>query len=210
MKIYLIRHGQTAWNREQVFRGGADIELDEIGRTQAGLLAERLRGDTIDSIRSGPLKRALQTAQPIAEAVGQRITIEPGLDDMRFGRWEGMAHTEVAEKYPEEYRRWKSQPWLAHIPEGSSLEEVGERAWGSLQLAIGKAEAADTLALVTHRVVLKLLVLRMMGLGLEGFWRVKLSPCSLSVFEWDGEKFVMECFNDTCHLKGMQGKAVDF
>ncbi len=192
-----------------MFRGGADVELDGTGREQARLLAQRLRRFGLDSIHSGPLKRARQTAQAISDACGKEVTVEPGLDDMRFGRWEGMAHTEVAERFPEEYALWKTEPWRVRIPGGSTLQEVDERAWSALKGTISSAGEGETAAVVTHRVVLKLMVLRMLGLGPEGFWRVKLSPCSISVFEWDGEKFVMESFNDVCHL-GVGGAAGDF
>jgi broad specificity phosphatase PhoE len=210
MKLYLIRHGQTAWNREQVFRGGTDIELDETGREQAGRLAERLKSSGVSRIYSGPLSRARQTAKAVADACGREVVIDPGLDDMRFGQWEGLAHTEVAEKFPEAYSLWKSEPWRAVIPGGSSLDEVGRRAWAALHAIVSDAGERETVAVVTHRVVLKLLALRMLGLGPEGFWRVKLSPCSLSVFEWDGKNFTMETFNDTCHLAEMRGHNLDF
>lgn len=210
MKLYLIRHGQTAWNREQVFRGGVDIKLDETGLEQARRLAERLKLSGVARIYSGPLSRARQTAQAIADVCARELVIDPGLDDMRFGQWEGLAHTEVAVKFSEEYRLWKSEPWRARIPGGSTLEEVGQRSWAALRSIVTSAGELETAAVVTHRVVLKLLVLRMLGLGPEGFWRVKLSPCSLSVFDWDGENFTMESFNDVCHLAEKKGHNLDF
>lgn len=206
----LIRHGQTAWNREQVFRGGTDIGLDETGREQAGRLAERLKSSGVARIYSGPLSRARQTAQAIADACGREVSVDPGLDDMRFGQWEGMALAEVAEKHPDEYQVWRTEPWRVRIPGGSTLDEVGERAWAAVREIISGGGDRETAAVVTHRVVLKLLALRMLGLGPEGFWRIKLSPCGLSVFEWDGERFVMQSFNDTCHLAGMGEQPHDF
>jgi broad specificity phosphatase PhoE len=210
MKLLLIRHGQTAWNREQVFRGGTDVELDETGRKQARLLAQRLKDFGLSAVYSGPLSRARETAQAVAGACGLKVKINPGLDDMRFGKWEGLAHTEVAEKFPEAYTLWKSEPWRAGIPGGSSLDEVGGRAWAALQAMLSAAGERETVAVVTHRVVLKLLICRMLGLGPDGFWKVKLSPCSLTTFVWDGQKFVMEGFNDVCHLQDMAPGLMDF
>lgn len=210
MKLYLIRHGQTAWNREQVFRGGTDVELDETGRQQAGLLGGRLKDAGLSAIYSGPLSRARQTAQAVAEACGLGVKISDGLDDMRFGHWEGLAHTEVARRFPEEYQRWKTEPWKAEIPGGLTLSELDGRAWLALEEIVNTSKPDASVAVVTHRVVLKLLVSRMLGLGPEGFWRVKLSPCSLSAFEWDGGKFVMESFNDVCHLRESGLNPMDF
>lgn len=185
------------------------MELDGTGREQARLLAERLKSMKVDVIHSGPLKRARQTAQAVAHACGKEVTVDLGLDDMRFGSWEGMAHTEVAERFPEQYRLWRSEPWRVRIPGGSALEEVDDRAWSALRTIASAEDGRETAAVVTHRVVLKLLVLRMLGLGPEGFWRVNLSPCGLSVFEWDGDKYVMETFNDACHLAKMNSNPID-
>lgn len=210
MKLHLIRHGQTAWNREQVFRGGTDVGLDETGRQQARLLAERLRQAGLSAIYSAPLSRARQTAQALADACGLEVRTVHGLDDMRFGRWEGLAHTEVAERFPEKYNLWKTEPWKVEIPGGLALSELDRRTWLALQEIVKASKPDASMAVVTHRVVLKLLVSRMLGLGPEGFWKIKLSPCSLSVFTWQDGRFVMESFNDVCHLREMDTNLMDF
>lgn len=210
MKLYLLRHGQTAWNREQVFRGGTDIGLDETGRQQAGLLGQRLKDSGLKAIYSGPLSRASQTAQAVAEACGLQVKILAGLDDMRFGHWEGLPHTEVAVKFPRQYQIWKTDPWRAEIPGGITLAELDRRSWGALGEILKAHGPGEAIALVSHRVVLKLLISRMLGLGPEGFWRIKISPCSVSTFDWDGQRFVIEGFNDVWHLKEMADGLTDF
>jgi len=210
MKLLFIRHGQTAWNREQVFRGGTDVELDEIGKNQARLLAQRLMNCSLSAVYSGPLSRARETAQAVADACGLEVKVHPGLDDMRFGKWEGLAHTEVATKYPEVYQLWKTDPWRARIPGGLGLAELDQRSGSALNEIIADNRPEAVLAVVTHRVVLKLLVSRMLGLGPDGFWKIKLSPCSLTTFLWEGQRFVMEGFNDVCHLKDLDPGLMDF
>jgi len=210
MEIHLIRHGQTAWNREQVFRGSQDVALDATGRRQAWLLGRRLRRTPLDAIYSGPLARALQTAKAIAAPKRKKVRVVDGLNDMSFGNWEGQSHLAILKKDPAVYRTWKTNPWKAKIPGGSSLSQVQRRSWKAFRGILSTHGAGSRIAVISHRVVLKLLFLRMLGLGPEGFWKLKLAPCSLSVVQWDGEQFVLERLNDSCHLKGMNEHLMDF
>jgi phosphoserine phosphatase len=201
MKLLLIRHGQTAWNREQVFRGGADIPLDRTGETQAKALARRLQSANITAVYSGPLARARRTAELIAVPHRLPVTILAGLDDMRFGGWEGKSLAEVGRRYPSQYSRWKTKPWQLAIPGGTTLRQIESRSWKALKSVARRHLPDDTIALVTHRVVLKLLILKMLGLGAEGYWRIAVDPCSLTVAGWNGKQFVLERFNDTGHIR---------
>ena len=210
MKLLLIRHGQTRWNREQVFRGGADIPLDRTGMAQARALAGRLHSVKIAAVYSGPLARARTTADLIATAHRLPLTIVPGLDDMRFGVWEGQALAAVERRHPSQYAVWKTAPWKLAIPGGTTLRQVESRSWRALRAIVGQHDENDTVALVTHRVVLKLLILKLLRIGITGFWRLALDPCSLTVFEQDGSRFILERFNDTGHLRNKGSEAVDF
>ena len=102
-EIILARHGQTAWNIGEVFRGQTDIPLDETGEKQAQLLAEYLSSRKIEAVYSSPLQRALKTAQAIARYHQFEVQVTQGLNDLSFGEWEGMPHEEVREKYRELY-----------------------------------------------------------------------------------------------------------
>jgi broad specificity phosphatase PhoE len=201
MKLLLIRHGQTRWNRDQVFRGGADVPLDRAGMAQARALSARLRPADIAAVYSGPLARARRTAELVAEPHGLPVTVLPGLDDMRFGAWEGRTVADVGRSHPGQYASWKTMPWNLAIPGGTTLRQVGSRSWRAVRAITGQHDRNATAAIVTHRVVLKLLVLRMLGIGVTGFWRVALDPCSLTVFEWDGSRFILNRFNDTDHVQ---------
>jgi len=101
--IILARHGETEWNVAEVFRGRIDIELNETGMKQAELLAEYLSNVEIDAIYSSPLKRALKTAKVIASYHKLNVEIVPGLIDFDYGKWQGLTHQEVKDKYKELY-----------------------------------------------------------------------------------------------------------
>ena len=102
-EIILVRHGETEWNVAEIFRGRIDVELNETGIKQAELLAEYLSNVKIDAIYSSPLKRALKTAEIVAGSHKLDINITPGLTDFNYGKWQGLSHQEVKDKYKELY-----------------------------------------------------------------------------------------------------------
>ena len=98
-EIILVRHGETEWNIEEIFRGRIDIDLNDTGIKQAELLDEHLSYVKIDAVYSSPLKRALKTAEMIASYHKLDVEITPGLIDFNYGKWQGLAHQEVKDKY---------------------------------------------------------------------------------------------------------------
>ena len=94
-RFILVRHGQTEWNRVERVRGRADLSLDETGKRQAEAAALRPKGEQIAAIYSSPLRRALQTAEPIAKQL--KLTVQPlqGLIDIDFGSWQGLSAEEA-------------------------------------------------------------------------------------------------------------------
>ncbi len=206
MRLLLVRHGQTAWNRELVFRGGADVPLDRTGISQARSLAARLRRVRLAAVYSGPLARARRTAELVAAPHRLPVTVLPGLDDMRFGAWEGLPLAEVERRHPAQFERWRAEPWNLSILGGTTLRQIETRAWRTLRTIVAQHRTDAAVAVVTHRVVLKLLVLRMLGAGARGFWRIALDPCNLTVADWDGSRFVLELLNDTGHMRAHGGR----
>ena len=130
MRLFLVRHGRTQWNKEEIFRGRADIPLDEVGRKEAERVADRLQGEDIGLVLSSPLSRAREMAEVIAKGCGAPLEVREGLIDLDFGEWQGLSHQEVKERYPELYRRWKERPHEVIFPGGEDLEEVKRRALG--------------------------------------------------------------------------------
>ena len=98
-EIILARHGETEWNVSEIFRGRIDVELNDTGSKQAQLLAEYLSQKKIEAVYSSPLQRALRTAEVIARHHKLEVAITPGLIDLDFGKWQGLSHQEVKDKY---------------------------------------------------------------------------------------------------------------
>ena len=205
--IILIRHGETDWNREQVFRGRIDVALNEVGLTQARAVQESLKDTEIDGIYSSPLSRAFETATIVGDNRNVEVRGEEGLIDIDFGAWQGLSHQKVKEEYKDLYETWLAQPDLVTFPDGESLKEVRIRSMESLEEVI-KNNPGKTLALVSHRVVLKVLLCTILGLELSRFWYLRQDTCAINRVEYKDGNYLLTLLNDTGHLREVQGASV--
>lgn len=208
-RILLVRHGQTEWNQQEIFRGRADIPLSATGIRQAMALAAHLVGEPFSAIYCSPLQRALVTAQHVGGTRGLRPHPVAGLTDMSYGAWEGQHHQQVRDQYPNLYARWISEPHLVRPPGGETLAEVRQRAADALDTIVNSHPEA-TVAVVSHRVVNKLLLCAALRLGNEGFWRIRQDTCCLNIVEWGAGRPCVVLVNDTCHLRGLEKDTSDF
>jgi len=209
--IYLVRHGQTAWNKEEIFRGRTDVPLDETGLKQAELVGEYFQGMEIDAIYSSPLSRALQTAQKIAQFNDLKVQPLPGIIDMSFGKWEGRPHQEIREKDSKTYRQWVEEPHLVRLPGGEGLNDVRVRAMAALEEVMRK-HPEKTLVLVSHRVICKVLICAILNLDNSHFWQITQDTTAINLIQYRKGKYILSLMNETCHLKSLkeQMQKVDF
>jgi len=198
-EIILARHGETEWNVEEIFRGRIDVELNKTGIKQAELLAEYLRGIKMEAVYSSPLKRALRTAEILAGSHQLEVEIAPGLIDFDFGKWQGLPHQEVKEKYRELYTKWINHPDKVKMPAGESLEDVRKRAVGVIDEVIVKHKGI--LVLISHRVVNKVLICALLGLDNSHFWNIRQDTCGITIFTYENGRFILTRHNDTSYLK---------
>jgi broad specificity phosphatase PhoE len=208
-ELILARHGQTAWNVVEVFRGRSDVDLDETGLKQAELLADYLRERRIEAVYSSPLQRALKTARAIASRHKLKVVITQGLNDLKFGEWEGLPVTEVREKYATLFTEWVEQPHLVEIPGGEGLDDVTGRVLNLVNDIVMRHKG--TVVLVSHRVVHKVLILALLGLDNSHFWNVKLDTAAITIFAYENNRWVLNEHNTTCYLQPLiQPKLKDF
>jgi len=201
-EIILARHGETAWNVEEVFRGRIDVELNQTGLKQAELLAEYLSGQKIEAVYSSPLQRALKTAEAVARRHNLRVEIVSGLTDCDFGRWQGLHLGEVKDKYSQLYQQWAESPQSVKIPGGESLDEVRKRAIAVVNEIVSRH--GERVVLVSHRVVNKVLICALLGLDNSHFWNIKQDVCGTTFFSHEDGRFVLTRHNDTSYLKPLK------
>ena len=203
-RIVLVRHGQTAWNKEQRFRGQADIPLNAFGLTQAAATGRYVADRwPVDLVYASPLRRTMQTASAVARAQG--LTAQPleGLKDISFGELQGCAVDQVERDHPELLRAWFEVPHTVHFPGGESLKEVRNRIVTGLNQVVAQ-HTGQTVALVGHTVANRVLLCFVLGWGNERFWRLQQETCAVNVFDVEESgDYTVVLLNDTGHLQGL-------
>jgi len=197
-EILLVRHGETEWNADGIFRGRADVDLNEKGIVQAKLLGKYLSNSRLEAVYSSPLQRALLTAEVIAGKHSLDVWTEPALIDLDYGEWQGMSLTEVKKIYKDLYIKWEKTPESVKFPGGESLDDVKNRAAVTIKKIIRKHKGS--VVLVSHRVVNKVLICTMLGLDISHFWKIRQETCGMSSFSYEKGQFVLTKHNDTSFL----------
>lgn len=199
-RIILIRHGQTEWNRVERFRGRADVPLNEMGFRQADATGVRVAAKwKPTAIYSSPLSRAVKTAEAIAKHFDLTVLIHPGLADIDYGDWQGLSPDEVRERWAEMLEKWYNAPHLAKIPNGEMLADLRERAMKTVN-ELAALHTGETILLLGHTVINRIILLGVLGLGNERFWHIKQDTCAINLFDVVEGDYTLVSLNDTCHL----------
>ncbi|MEO0250167.1 MAG: histidine phosphatase family protein [candidate division WOR-3 bacterium] len=199
MKLYIVRHGETQWNKEEVFRGRKDVPLNETGLWQAERTGAFFSNKKVEVVYSSPLARATQTAEAICLATGARLSLDHAFIDMDFGPWEGLSLANVRTSYPQEFETWRKVPHRFRMAGAETLAQVRRRVREGLQRI--ETQANGTAVITTHRVICKLLALHFLGASNNAFWRVKVDPAGITLVEQKEEEIAVSFLNQTSHLQ---------
>jgi broad specificity phosphatase PhoE len=185
-RIHLVRHGQTVMNAQVRFRGRLEVPLNEVGRAEAQQAARSLVGSGIVSVYTSPLGRAREVAEAIAlhNGVGS-VRRQPDLMNLDYGAWEGLTKEEAAAVDPAEWERYVSDPERAVCPEGERVADAADRVVAALR-AIAAAHPGQSVAAVSHGVMLRLAVLRVAGAS-EDDWQFAMPTGGAIVFDVAGD-----------------------
>jgi 2,3-bisphosphoglycerate-dependent phosphoglycerate mutase len=198
--LFVVRHGETDWNLAQRFQGHTDIPLNATGEQQAELLARRLAREPIQAIYASDLKRAHATAAASGRALGLPVVAEAGLRERHFGVFEGLTFSEIAQRFPEEHRRWASREPRFAVGGGESLEDVARRVGGVLD-ALAVRHPDDTIMLVTHGGALDVIYRRVMGINLEEPRAWATPNAAVNQLRFQGGRWHMVAWADEEHLR---------
>ncbi len=203
IKIILVRHGETEWNRVRRIQGsGSDTPLSETGMRQAAAVALRLKDEKIQAIYSSPLQRALHTAQAIASYHQLEVNVLPSLKEIDVGELEGVFSADMKVRFDEFICRYGDVQNPEKLPGGESVCEVQKRAWDTI-ISIKNQHSDGTVVVVSHYFVILAIVCQVLNLPLAQLIHLRLGTGTITTFTLDGNNGSrLELFNDSCHARG--------
>ena len=183
--ILLIRHGDNDVMKTSLAGRLPEVHLNESGRQQAYALAGRLAAVPIKAIYSSPMERAIETARPLAEARGLEVIVRPGLIELDYGEWQGMAYKRL-----QRFKLWKllmQDPVQVRFPGGETLTEAQERARLELEAIAAGHEDKDLIACVTHGDLVRLLVAYYLEMPLKAYHKLTAHTTSITILSLNKE-----------------------
>ena len=207
-RLLLVRHGATTSSEENRFSGDVGVELSAHGRAQAQRLAERLAQTKIDAAYASPMSRALDTATIVASPHALDVVECDGLREISHGHWEGLARSEVEERYAEEYAAWETDPFTFAPTRGEAGVAVMARALPVIRQIVVDHPGCSVLV-VSHKATLRLILSSLLGFDARGYRdRLDQAPACLNVVDFlDPVRARLMLFNDTSHYAGAPRRA---
>jgi 2,3-bisphosphoglycerate-dependent phosphoglycerate mutase len=206
MLLYCVRHGESTYNLEGRLQGQSDTRLSPLGQQHAAAVAATLRQLPIDAIYASPLLRAMETAQPLADALKLPIERDDRLKEINIGIFQGLLAAELSDRLPAESARWRSQDPDYRIPNGESRRDLMNRAAAAFEaIRVTDDRAPDRRAgprhvvIVAHGGVLAAAFKALLGVPAERN-PFMLYNGSISMIDW-GQQFRLMTLNQTDHLR---------
>lgn len=190
--FHLIRHASYDLLGRVLAGRTPGHSLNATGRAEATRLAERLSGEGIAAVISSPLERARETAATIAAAAGVSVTIEPDLNEVDFGAWTGAAFEAL--HHDPEWRLFNRMRSMASVPGGETMLAVQSRAVAAI-LKLRQQLPGSRIAVVSHGDVIKSLLTYCLGIPLDLFRRIEISPCSRSIVRFGDAELRVDGIN---------------
>jgi broad specificity phosphatase PhoE len=201
LNLYLLRHGQTAFSRDNIFSGcGSDPELTENGLAMAQAFAHAYRAADWRAVYASPLKRTVSTARPICDALGKQMILRDDLREISYGRWEGLTVEDVQRDFPEDYPRFLSDAARYPPTGGESALVLAQRALSVVE-EIQQTIKDGNVLLVSHKATIRALLCRLLGIDLGQFrYRLACPVASLSAVELTTHGPLLKILADRSHL----------
>jgi broad specificity phosphatase PhoE len=198
-KLLLVRHGETSWIREGKIQGRSDVSLNRAGRQQAGKAARFLRRYRPIRVFSSGLARSKQTAEIIRRQCKVCVTVDPRLNELFFGLWEGKTAKEISVRYPMQYKKWKHPRRDFRPPHGESIDEMKLRV-GSFLNELKASGISGNLVVVSHGGPIRLMLHKLLVRRLGSFGLLNQSPCGVNIIEVVNGRSRAVAINYTRHL----------
>ena len=202
-RLLLVRHAHPDEKAQGRCYGALDISLSSSGRLHARQLARRLGRIPLSAVYSSPLKRAVDTAAPIAAAHELTTTVDDDLREIDFGDFEGRSYAEIEQGHPEVYRQWMETPTLVQFPGGESYATVRRRAVGAME-ALRERHRGGTIAVVSHGGVLRAMLAECLSMPDHAIFRLEQGYGSVSVVDWIDQAPLVRLVNAQMEMVGQR------
>lgn len=213
LRLLLIRHGETEWNRESRFQGIRDIPLNNNGKAQAQQAAEFLKNVDINLGISSPMLRPKETAEIILQYHPDvSLDLQPDLVEICHGLWEGKLESEIEAEFPGLLQAWKDAPETVQMPEGENLQQVWDRAiacWQDRVKFYSQGDGSTVGIVVAHDAINKVILAHLLGLTPAHFWNIKQGNGGVSVIDYPqglDKPPILQAINLTSHLGSVLDK----
>ena len=173
--------------------------MTAVGQEQCAAVGRALSGTAVAAVYASPLERARASAEAIAKPHGLPIRIVPAFSEMSFGAWEGLTRDEARERYPDAWAQWRSAPHLFEPVGGETVPRVAERVTAGIE-ALQAAHDSQTIVLVSHGIVARVIVLGALGLGLDRLWTLDAAPAGITEIEYEPGWATVHRMNTVAHL----------
>jgi phosphoserine phosphatase len=199
--LIIVRHGHTALNDGDRFRGRTDTPLDDRGLREAEITAHAIaKRWKLSAVYTSSVSRAHVTGEIIGKPFGLPAIDEPGILDMDYGEWTGLTFDEARAHDPEQFRFCMEKSSAFRPPKGESFEELRERSLAAVK-SIAQRHPNQSVAIVSHNVVNRVILLGFLETSTDLFWRMHQGTCAINVIEYDGKGYGIELINDTSHIR---------
>ncbi|NMA60489.1 MAG: alpha-ribazole phosphatase [Firmicutes bacterium] len=182
LRLYLVRHGETDWNREKRYLGHTDLPLNQNGEWEVSHLRENLREVLFERCYTSDLRRARQTATTILGGRDVQLIEELALRELDFGEWEGLTYDEICQRYPQEAQKWVESGGRSSPFDGEDLGDLEVRVASWLNSLLAENIKGNILV-VTHGGPVRILLCLLLGISSEKHWQFNVSTAGLAVVE---------------------------
>lgn len=195
-KIFLIRHGESQQNINDVLSGVTDIPLSEKGKEQCSVLAHYFEGVKINKVFATPLQRAKDSAKFIFPKHEALIEIAESLIEFNYGNYEGYKRSEYNSSNDKIIQQWITAPSNLTFPGGDNIQEHAQRALTGITKLADKNKGT-ILACISHRTTIRLILSQIIGLPLDNFRFLPCSNCGISEITYNNGEWLLHSLNVT-------------
>jgi len=192
--IYIIRHGLSRHNQQDVLSGTTNVAISTKGLKQAGQLSGFFKRKKIETVFSSPLIRARQTASVIFPEFSSNMVISEGLAEMDYGKYEGFQRLNYLSTDDPIIKLWLTQPSKVVFPGGSSVSTHSDKAYATF-CEIAENHRNGNIAMISHRTTIRMIIARLLCMDLDNFRLIPCSTASVTIIKQIDQDFYVDVLN---------------